>query len=671
MRTIFRVAALFLCIVLAFPLSASAKINTPEYQEKLAQIRENNPDIAVALDAHAEAKERFMALFPEPQKKWAESLLRRVSKLSIYTIDNMAKKGRYGEETRANVLKWQGESTRFMRLMTETPVTDPAFLILLRPVCMFSTYTATKEQDSIKATLAEYDAYKKSGILDTEIYGTRRVNGQYWAMILMPNEGITHSSSDDKYLAYVLRVKNGTFTVSPIISPVREDYYIGEKYPLRPEKYQRGPYDLSINECKMKNVLTITNTEGPFAFRADAEQLHGKGLSYICQPKCTGFTYTWSDVTDTFHMSDGVCREDDGWKPKSPFEDETLLPVKKYTEELAQKNEAVAAHEKTVKETTAAFIASFDGEAAKEAEKNIREWLFDRQLPLFRLIGQEQAFIAKMQEYDAPALAFMQKVTALVKTPDARLTLLLDDMARRWAHPDKNKDSYYTRRSPRPSDLLHYNKKTPWFADYAKKQMALLSQPTKEDRYGNKYTAKGLEGGETIEFAYPLLTYRSQEQTFEYNRYIMKKGTDGAYWGLASLKREPDSYKGDYIQRQSAEKYRIMRVVNSKVSFVPLELPKEKEFFSNPTLVRGDSVAWISKNGQEKSCYMRPTFSVNHAKAPFGITAKDVQYDYFEYLECVPECTIPYTWNGKAYVKGAPVCLPEGKWGVTVKERQR
>lgn len=673
MRTIFRVATLFLCIMaVSFPFNAYADAKQQERAEKLEQIRAAYPDVAAALDANAEAKERFMALFPAAQKEWAEKLISRVNEFTRYAMDGMSQKGKYGEKNRAKFLKRSGDNTRFMRLMTETPVTDPAFLILLRPVCRFSAYNA--DQDIIKKTLSEYDAYKKSGVLDAKKYSTRRVNGQYWAAVLMPEEGIAHSSSDDRNLAYVLRVKDGTFTVSPVISPVREDYYIGEKSLLRPEKSQRGPYEININECKMKNVLTITNTEGPFAFRADAEQFHDKGLSYICEPKCTGFTYAWNDVTNSFHMSDGICREDDGWKPKSPFEGETLLPVKNYTQELAKKNEAVAAHEKVVQEAAAGFIASFDGETAKEAEKNMREWLFDRQLPLYHLIGQEQAFISRMQEFDAPALAFMQKVISLVKTPDARLTLLLDDMARRQAHPDRNKDSYNTRREPRPYDLLRSDAKTPrspWFADYAKKQMALFAAPAK-DRYGEVlYTAKGLEGGETIEFAYPRRSYRNKEATFEYNRYLMKKGTDGAYWGLASLKHQADGYRGNYIQRQQTEKHRIMRVANGKVSFVPLDLPQEKEFFTNPTMAWGDFVAWKDKDGREQNCSMQPMFSIDTTKTPFVIIAKDVQHEYLDYIECVPECSIPYTWNGKAYVKGAPVCLPEGKWGATVKERQR
>jgi hypothetical protein len=39
--------------------------------------------------------------------------------------------------------------------------------------------------------------------------------------------------------------------------------------------------------------------------------------------------------------------------------------VKNYTQELAKRNEAVAVHEKALNETAAAFVASFDGDAAK------------------------------------------------------------------------------------------------------------------------------------------------------------------------------------------------------------------------------------------------------------------------------------------------------------------
>ncbi|CAK7059024.1 MAG: hypothetical protein DELT_01344 [Desulfovibrio sp.] len=672
MRIFCRAFALALCLTMALAFGANARTDKLS-PETLVQLRTAYPEIAAALDARDDTLKRFRALFSGPAKSWRENFLSKTALQSTVDYQYMAQEGRYGKDQREKFLKHNATVLRYLTLATKTPADDPAFLILLRPVCASSSYSGAPQP--LANVLAEYDQYKKSGTLDPDKYLTRRVQGEYWGAILTPGTKVSYSSSEDRFLAHIVRAKEGGFTLTPIIAPVREDYFPGVESPFRPQKAEKAPHNMYINECELAPRLTPANENGPFVFAVDVTQLFDDTLRYTCAPKCTGFTYTWNDVTNSFHMSEGVCREDDAWQVQSPFDGETLLPVANYKQELARKNELVAAHEKTVRDAAAAYIASFEGPAATVAETDIRNWFFDRQMPVYHLIGQEEAFIAKMQEMDAPALAFLQKVSALITKPDARLVLLLDEQSTRQSAP-KERRGYPDRREPSPSSLLQAgkkdsrDKKIPWFAAYGQRQLKLLAAPVKDSRGRMPYTAKGLEGGDVIKFAYPK---RYSNQEFDHNRFSIKKGSDGAYWGLAALARERYAYsrQDGYTETLYVERHRIMRVANGKVSFVTPELPKEAEYFTKPQMRGRDSVQWFDKSGRSARCYTAPGFRVDTTKTPFTLSATTIQYDTFERIECTPECVVPYTWNGKAYVKGAPVCQPEGTWGAVEKEMRR
>lgn len=659
------------CLLLAFAAVAIASgeataAEKPEMKQRLDALAEKYPEFAGVEKAYAEKKEAFLNMFTGPQKTWAENLLAREEREDKYTLGRMSDDPRYAEKNMPDFLRTRRESIRYMELVTGTPFTDPAFLTLLRPVCLNASYNSDK--NLIRSALAEFDAYAANPQKDRENYLIRRVNGQYWAAILFPATRISTSGGADVNMAFVMRVKEGAFTLNPIIAPTRQDYYIGEKSPLRPEKSEPGPNGLSAGECVMNNALTVTNTEGPFAFRADAQQLFSdKGLSYICEPKCTGFTYTWSEASQTYLMRDGFCREDSGWKPRSPFDGTILLPVADFFRHTAAKNEALVKHEREVKTAVEDYLALFEGQALELAKERIENWRFDRQFPLYSLVGKEKEFAAARLANDAPVLAYLRKVTELAKTPDARLALLLNDYSALMDDVERVRREK-SQRAQSARNVLYNAKRPVWFVEYARQQLALLAPP---DQKATRimYAPRGLEGGNEIAFTYERRSYRSQKAP--QNTYVMRKGSDGAFWGYASL--EVDKARGsDYERILNAPQQHILRVVNGKVTFVALPLPTETEFFTKPQTDADGRVLWplAEENRTGRFCEMAPAFTVDTTKAPFAVKAVNTQRPG-AYISCVPECVIPYVWNGATYVKGAPECLPEGKWGAFKIKRDR
>ncbi|SBW06310.1 exported hypothetical protein [uncultured delta proteobacterium] len=674
MRNLLRllVAALVLTVFLPGTALAEEKRTNEKtaVRQRIDALAARDAAFAESEKAFTAAREAFLKLFTGDSRKWAENFLQHNGAVSLHEIDYSSRDDDYGQEERAKFMQRRAALTRYMSLAAKTPLTDPAFLILLRPVCLYATYHSGR--DVVAQTLAEYDAYQADPYRDRENYVTRRVNGQLWAAILFPGTEIASSGSGDRNMAFIVRVADGSFALNPIIAPVTEDFYPGEQHPLRPEKYEYGPGNISINECAMQGVLTLTGETGPFAFRADAKQLFASpGLSYTCEPKCSGFTYTWNETAQSFIMADGICREDDGWKPKSPFDAKgNLLPVTGYIRTLADKNETVRNHEQAVEAALAAFLGSFEGAALDLVRSFTDGWLADRQFPLYRLIGDTNAFTAAYTKNDEPVLRYFRTVAELAKTPDARLTLLLEDPAARLALAAKNgaakngKENRNERRYPGAYDLLRGSAKPAWLVTYAREQNALLETPKQENRR-YPYTATGLDGGETFVLTYdkPFL-YRATDETPS-NTYSMRKGSDGAFWGhaLVVVGKSPE-YDNAYENLLKTPRQYILRVADGKIAFVTPALPEEKDFFTNPEVDDWGKVLWKAPGEGRAAplCEMEPAFTVDTATAPFVVTARDTAL-YADYYLCVPECSIPYRWDGNAYVRGAPECLPAGKWG--------
>ncbi|MCC8194486.1 MAG: hypothetical protein LIP28_07565 [Deltaproteobacteria bacterium] len=667
MRSLIRLAV-FAVAITAFVTGTALADGKTAVQQRIDELLANDPDFARSEKALDAARDAFLHVFSGVSKIWAVDFLERNGKIRSYDLDAFSRSDEYGKKERAEFLQKRADLARYMTLVTQTPFTDPAFLILLKPVCRNAVQYSDK--NLVRDTLAEYDAHAADPYKDRTDYRIRRVNGQYWAAILLPHTEIGSSSGSDRNMAFVLRVTDGSFFLHPIIAPVKEDFYPGEKSPLRPEKYAYGPGNVSINECAMEGVLTVTNEFGPFAFRADAGQSFAKpALSYMCEPKCSGFTYTWNDTSGSFIMADGTCRDDDGWKPRSPFDaDDNLLPVAGYMRKLAGEDEAVRKHREAVENALAAFLDSFDGEARELAQGLTDGWLFDRQFPLYRLVGDKAAFTEAYRKNDEPVLRYLRTVASLAKTPDARLTLLMEDFADRLALDGKERERLRnTGRYPAPSDLLRGNGKPAWFVTHALEQLSRLEPPNGEQPVAPAYTASGLEGGETITLTYdPKQFFHRSEGDAVANTYTMRRGSDEASWGhglLAVGKRL--AYGNAYSHFLETPRQYMLRVADGKISFVTPLPPEEKEFFTRPKVDRRGKVLWTIPGERRAAvpCAMTPVLEVDASAAPFAVTAKDVPL-YRDYYLCVPECSVPYAWNGNAYVKGTPECLPDGQWGV-------
>ncbi len=669
------------CCAVAPSFAARAQEREQAAEQEAARIRatlmETDQELAAVENAFTAARERFLALFSGLPQKWAAELIKRPSG---YQNNIAYLVGEQGKRYRSTYLKNRVEATRYMELAAATPVTNPDFLILLRPVCLASAYYS--DDNLITKTLAEYDARDKNHDAFAKAYQTRRVNGEYWALIRFDDRQMKSAGDSDNNMAFVLRVAGKAFTLHPIIAPSTESYYPGEKSPLQVENRVEGPREENIDECRMTTTLSVTGEEGPFAFRADAEQLFdGRRISYICEPKCTGFTYTWSEKSKTYLRKPGTCRDDDGWKPRSPFAGETLTPVANYAETLAKTDKALQKNEEALAAAWKSFQALFDEKTRQYLQKEYDAWRYDRQISLYRLVGKEGEFANAVLAGDKPVLEFMQRVAVLAAQPDARLLVLLDDAHKKVVAPprtdndrydrDEEEGGYYYR-----SELLS-GKKQPLLAQRFARQLALLQPPapqTDKDRYNRApvYTAKGLEGGASIVFTYenPDNAYRGRQEKLpgRTNSFTVRHGADGAYWGVTE--QQVDPFRRGYSNDGRGAALRIIRVHGGKIAFVTPALPEEKSFFKNPELRRG-KVVWRYPQTDRRyyygECEMRPAFTLDTSKTPFGLTAVDQRLHGRAAPEnswqCIPECSIPFTWNGSAYVPGDPVCLPEGQWG--------
>ncbi len=666
--------ALTVCVLSPYAAFAG---KAPEPRGKSNALAEKDPAFAASEKAYAQAREAFLNRFDGDVRKWAETFLERNDVIREYDIDRISREtGYYSQREHRKVIDKRMVMTRYLNLTAQTPATDPAFLILLKPVCYNASYTSRK--DLAQQALAEYDAHRNDPYRDLEGYAVRKANGRYWAAILFPGQDIQSYDVSDRFMAFVLRVDaDGSLLLRPVIAPVTEDVYPGEKSPLRPEKYQPGPGNMSIDECWMETALSITNTDGPFAFRADVRQgFSGRGLSYACEPKCSGFGYEWNDTTQSFLRDDGICREDEGWKPRSPFDAEgTLLPVAGYIQTLAAGDESVRRHERAVETAVAAYLDLFDGAARELARSDLEGWRIDRQFPLYRFVGDKAAFTEALVANDEPVLAYLRAVTTLARNPDARLTLLLEDFAARLSLRESSMgEKRDDRRYPAVSELVYEGAKPVWFVSYASERTALLKPPAKNSRQRYPYTATGLDGTGDIVFTYDKRSFYSRADMT--GTFVMRKAPDGSFWGHALAPVGKDLFLAGYASSPTrllpVPRQYIMRVHGGKIAFVTPPLPEEKEFFTNPETDLRGRVLW-KVPGESRSapvCDMAPAFSVDTAQAPFAVTAKDIP-DTSSYLLCVPECVLPYTWNGTAYVREKPQCLSAGQWGVIRTDRNR
>ena len=113
---------------------------------------------------------------------------------------------------------------------------------------------------------------------------------------------------------------------------------------------------------------------------------------------------------------------------------------------------------------------------------------------------------------------------------------------------------------------------------------------------------------------------------------------------------------------------RIMRAGRGGLEFLTPPLPVEEEFFTAGGFVYPKEGQLGYKAGLTE-CEMEVSFEVNSEKVPFEVTAVLMQQNVDNYTPaylCTPECSIPYIWDGKGYVRGERVCKAAGEWGVAL-----
>lgn len=680
--------SVFLVLCSAAPLAAAASGDRRIREQKQAEIRaglmETDAEFAASETAFEAAREKFLTLFSGRSRQWADSCIK--SQTPEYSGAPGYLSGEQSKRHREDFFRRQAETTRYMALLTETPCTSPDFALLLRPVLLHAGRHSAGE-DSIGKTLAAYDARRPGPAGAPEGYESRRVNGRHWGLIRFDGQKMRGSDGADVNLAFVLRAAGGTFTLHPVIAPSTESYYPGESLPLRPAggSYSKGPAKERITDCEMGNKLTVTNEEGPFAFRVDAEQLFdGGNLSFACQPKCTGFAYAWSEKSQTYLRGPGECRDDDGWRATFPFNGDILVPVAAFAETLRLRSPALRTNDEAVDAAWNAFLPLFDEKTRAWLKTEYDAWRYDRQEALYRFVGKDVEFAAAAVAGDRPVLDFMRRARELAARPDARLLVLLDALHERMASPPSSGRGGH--RDERENGGPHYRsrlldgREQPLLSARFSRQIRLLQPPAKPAGTGRvdgsaAYAATGLEGGPRIAFTYETprnASYRAGREKLPdiVNSFRMIAGGDGAFWGLAEIQKAPRG-KGDHGDKREAAT-RITRIHDGTIAFVTPALPEEAAFFKNPKLSPDNTVIWQYPQTDRRyyygECDMAPALAVDADTAPFAVTAVDRQIfgraGEDRAWRCTPECRIPFAWNGSAYAPQPPDCLPEGQWGV-------
>ena len=180
------------------------------------------------------------------------------------------------------------------------------------------------------------------------------------------------------------------------------------------------------------------------------------------------------------------------------------------------------------------------------------------------------------------------------------------------------------------------------------------------------------------------------------SRHVLRQSADGAYGGVSEMSAST-RYFWFGIPK-------LTRIAGGKIYDVTPALPKDPGVFfrwntlacfpSDTQEVEGilfylatrsqegsaanrefEEYPWVYPpypEGEDspfkpKGCAMEISFSVATDTAPFAVKAVLHQInanDYYQAWLCTPECSIPYSWDGSAYVLGGRECFPAGEWGV-------
>lgn len=674
MKVFRRLALLTICVVFGVSGASARSADEARYAEMLR----TNAAFAAAEKEFSEAKEAFLSALPETVRPRGERLLRRSWD---WDLRGSWEYGVSFDEEDAEDLRREREGIlRYMDRVSETPYDDPMFGALLLPLFL-TMHSYDHTVDVLERAEEGFLALNRDPEAAVDGVLMRRVDGEAWYYLSAEPADLSYSCSDS-IAGYVVRPEDGSWRAHGIIAPQAAAFFPtkGEVPELSDRNTEYGylyPPDLSV-------TLRVTNGEGPFSFAMDLETDWARSVSdgsmaYILVPECSSVPYDWSAVGETYIRGDADCSSQAKWGAFPPFEDGELMPVAAYRRELMREDREFKAEEDALDYTWQGFSALFAGDGADFVKRVYENWLLDRDYSLVRHIGKPEAFAEASRTLTAPVSRLMLEVFSRFSgqgaKPDADLLFLLDPLHRRFLE-EQTEDEYDRSRRVNHDRYLRYDDE-PWLTLAAEGQLRVLAgeEPAEDDdgyyydrmkremwQFSAKYEL-ARDGADSMTVRHgEAYRYSYDDEMPDTFAAAVSHGQGGEHWGVTE---EPVEAYHSYGMGRAQ---RITRIAGGKIFFVTPELPETGAFFS------GGRENWPYEDEAgyyATDCDMFVGFDAD-METPFRLTARfmetDSAYNDEEWL-CIPECSIPYSWNGSAFVAGEPECLPGKEWGIVRAEQ--
>ncbi len=636
----------------------------PKAYEKLLR---NDAAFAAAEKTYKEARAAFLTAFDKGARPYAEKFLQSINYESEYEYLEAHPGGQF----RTRFVTARAFSLEYLAAFNAAKPMSLQWLTLLRPVFAHCPYLSDKKDFYARAALVEAQTGKAASPVEAAPNQARNlaerppllreVNGETWGAVLSTGEDMQNlpkkpePGRESPVLAATIRLRNGKITADRIAAPTAADWYPSKGEPVLS---MHPPMVDSRRNTFQTGLLivraTVANDSGPFAFTVEpVQRWRPAAYAYICRAEAKSFSFTWNGKV--YERAKPELRPTGEWGAFTPLTEKgALKPVVEYLTGMLLENPDLSAAIATEKNTRAALLEQFTPTARMYYGMTRGRWTGSLQWTLLPLVGDKKAFTRKILDDYTIATQYNAMLQKLLQTPDARLLFALEPATTaprdrlpslRYAGSLSSND--YIAELARVTRIIENSEFTPAFVP---------KQPRSEAPVPLDLKAEGLKGGAKI----ALCAKRASGEAYdEWADYSLEKQADGTHWGLMSYETESRFRKPYYTEKN------IVIIRGGKLDFIPLEVTKPVlSFFFR------DWKGWAKNSDKPenywKTCPMETYFDVDTRKAPFTVRAewRPSNTESRDYWVCVPECSVPYAWDGKTYAPGEPDCLPPGKWGL-------
>ncbi len=595
---------------------------------------------AATEEAYAKASEAFLARFAAASKPLAEAFL---SSLDSLPGEKEYLEAEPGGRFRLRLARDRDFALRYMAAFARRKPFSAGWLALLRPVALMGGGAVKAGAESLL-----HGMEGGSGLPNDARTVTRRVNGEEWAALLAPDIPLWRAgSSTSSCIAAVVRVRGGKIDIMRIAAPGERDFYpSGREAGAMPAKWM-GPDTMTVVRGRLSVRAGVANREGPFALRVETVQVWDDPVvTTLVTSEVASFPYVYRD--GVYERGEPSLRPAGAWGDAYPYDGADLIPVRAMRKRLLESDPALGAALDESAKAWSRFLDLFEPETGAVIRHIRREWELAEQGSFLPLLENPAACKERLLQTGGIFARYAARAVALAASPDARLVFLLEPALCGPLRPDRKGRSLY----PSPWDSYSAALERA-LGSLEKGEILLPPMPWTRELHAR---AEGLEGGGTITVA---LRAGGDNPFTERAAYTLQTAPDGTAWGL--LSRDMANESGDPLFSERD----ILLARNGRLAFLPLDaagLDKDAFF-------RSGRENWPATSDKPQEywygCSMLPLFSVDTAAAPFTVRAEyaQVDRDLRNHWECIPECRIPYVWDGSRYVPGQPECLSEGLWG--------